>query len=258
MCRHLRGGTVSIHFNLTCCTMFRMWFFLIFLLFPLNSFANSSSDFEFSGDVGYFSNYMSRGISQTGNDPAFMSNFKLEKQEGIHFKISAAQFDNVADPDTKEDVEVGYDVGHKSQLEHFTIDIGLTYYDFPGAVHYVNYNFFEGYLDVSSSYEKLEFGNVVFVSDNNFYDSGKSLYYNIYAKYPVLRKLFLRSSVGYQEIEKPVPFGSGDAFDWLIGFDYEPLESILLQIFYTGNNIDDDFCGAFCDETLTAGAVIKF
>ncbi len=238
--------------------MLKIQIFLIFLLFPFSLFAKPDSDLEFSGDAGFFSNGVSRGVSQTGDDPAFISNLRLSKDEGVHYQISVAQFDNQSSPDTKEDFEIGYDVGYKSQFENFAIDVGLTYYDFPGAVHYVNYNFFEGYVDVSSKYKDLEFGSVIFATDNNFNDSGKTIYYNVYAKYPLFKKLFLRSSIGYQEVKKPIPYGSGDAFDWLIGLDYEPLESILLQIFYTGNNIDDGFCGEFCDETLTVGAVVRF
>lgn len=233
---------------------------LVFFIFsfPISSFSRDTSEFEFSGDVGFFSNNISRGISQTGDKPALISNLKLAGQDGLYFKVMAAEFDNRANPDTKENFEISYDIGYKTKFEDFAIDVGLIYFHYPGAVNYVNYDFFEGYLDISSKYQNLEFGNVIFVSDNNFNDSGKSLYYNIYAKYPLLEKLSLKLSVGYQEIEKPLPYGSPDTTDWLMGIDYEVLDSILLQVFYTGNTIRADFCNEVCGEKIVGGLVVRF
>ncbi len=229
--------------------------FLIFkvLIFCTFSFQLcASEEFKVLGEITYASNYISRGISQSGDLPVAQVKVGLAQDHGWHSSILASEVDFKSSPEGKEDFELTFDLGYKSKKKYFDVDFGINHYHFPGVLSNVDFDFQEFYIDLSKQSKNYKIGNNIFVSDNNFNNSGKSAYYNLYLNYHLSSDWIMNLSYGYQEIEKDLPYGSSDYSDWLVGFDYKAHKNILFKIFYTGNDIEDDFCNETCGEAVTA------
>lgn len=233
-------------------TAIRALFFKVLLFSFFSGGCFAANYLEPSGDITYSSNVMSRGISQSGDKASFQGNLNWQQNEGVHFGIYASQVDFKFNPSTKETFEFNYKIGYKERLENFDIDYGLVHHHFPGVAANVDFDFQEVYIDFLKETDDYKIGNSFFISDNNFNQSGKSLYYNLYANYNLDDRWILNLSYGYQEVEKDLPYGSSDYSDWLVGLDYKLKKNILLKVYYTGNDIEDSFCNEVCGETVTS------
>lgn len=229
---------------------------LIFLSFT--SSLTAGEDFKVFGELTYASNYVSRGISQSGDLPALQGKIGLAQDYGWHSSVLASEIDYKSSPAAQETIELTFDLGYKKKLVDFDIDFGVNHYHFPDVLSNVDFDFQEVYFDLSKQNKGYKIGNNIFISDNNFNQSGKSAYYNLYLNCYLSKKWVFNLSYGYQEIEKDLPYGSSDYSDWLIGFDYKAHKNILFKLFYTGNDIEDDFCNETCGEAVTASTSYVF
>lgn len=223
---------------------------LISCFFLSKLYANE--DFKASGELTYASNYISRGISQSGDLPAAQVKIGLAQDYGWHSSVLASEIDYKSSPAAQENLEVVFDFGYKKKLKDFDVDFGINHVHFPGVISSADFDFQEFYVDLSKQNKNYKIGNNIFVSDNNFNQSGKSAYYNLYFNYYLNNQWTANIAYGYQEIEKDLPYGSSDYSDWLIGLDYKLQKNILLKLFYTGNDIEDSFCNETCGETISA------
>lgn len=230
----------------------------VLLFCVLSSNLRASEDFKAFGELTYASNYISRGISQSGDLPAAQLKIGLAQDYGWHSSVLVSEIDYKSSPEGNETSEVVFDLGYKSKQKYFDVDFGVNHYHFPGVLSNVDFDFQELYIDLSKQNKNYKLGNNIFISDNNFNQSGKSAYYNLYLNYYLSKKWVFNLSYGYQEIEKDLPYGSSDYSDWLIGFDYKAHKNILFKLFYTGNDIEDDFCNETCGEAVTASASYVF
>ena len=90
--------------------------------------AGSASAAEFSGNVGYFSDYRFRGISQGDRSPAIQGGFDIELDGGFYLGTWAS---NVA-PWSDGTIELDWYGGWAIDLNDSSgIDIGVWYYGYP-------------------------------------------------------------------------------------------------------------------------------
>jgi len=102
------------------------------------SFAASAAteDLTFSSNVAITSDYLFRGISQTGTNPALQGGFDAAHASGLYAGVWGSNISWLSDAGvaTRASVELDTYVGFSgSYAEDFTYDVGYLRYNYPGS-----------------------------------------------------------------------------------------------------------------------------
>jgi uncharacterized protein (TIGR02001 family) len=93
-------------------------------------------DWTFTGNVGLYSQYVFRGISQTNEKPAIQGGFDLAHKSGFYVGTWASNISWLSDgnPDVSASIEWDFYGGYKWTLpQDFVADFGVLYYWYPGS-----------------------------------------------------------------------------------------------------------------------------
>ena len=93
-------------------------------------------DWTFTGNVGLFSQYVFRGISQTNEKPAIQGGLDLGHKSGFYVGTWASNISWLSDtnPDVSAPIEWDFYGGYKWSLpSDFVADFGAIYYWYPGT-----------------------------------------------------------------------------------------------------------------------------
>ena len=93
--------------------------------------AQSEPDYSFSGNLGIFSDYRFRGISQTNKNPAIQGGVDFSMKNGIYLgnwnsNIDSAMYNGA-------NIEMDFYGGWKATYGDFGLDVGGIYYYYPGS-----------------------------------------------------------------------------------------------------------------------------
>jgi uncharacterized protein (TIGR02001 family) len=88
-------------------------------------------DFTFTGNLGIFSDYRFRGISQTNKKPAIQGGVDFAMKNGIYLgnwnsNVDSSQYNGA-------NIEMDFYGGWKTTWEGFGFDVGALYYYYPGT-----------------------------------------------------------------------------------------------------------------------------
>jgi uncharacterized protein (TIGR02001 family) len=100
--------------------------------------AAAEPDWTLTGNLGIFSDYRFRGISQTNKNPAIQGGVDFAMKNGIYLgnwnsNVDSAQY-------TGANIEMDFYGGWKTTVEGFGIDIGAIYYYYPGSGNQNSYS----------------------------------------------------------------------------------------------------------------------
>jgi len=98
--------------------------------------APAAPDWTFTGNVGIFSQYVFRGISQTNEKPALQGGLDLGHKSGFYIGtwLSNVSWISDAAPDASASLEWDMYGGYKFELPYdFIVDLGALYYYYPGT-----------------------------------------------------------------------------------------------------------------------------
>ncbi len=231
---------------------------LVVLLSSASAFAAmGDSDFEFSANVGFVSEYSFRGIQQADEGPAVQGGFDVSHTSGFYAGVWGSNVDfNDGDEATMElDVYAGYsgDVGN------FNYDIGAIYYSYPGADTPREYDFYELSAAVGYDFEVFATSLAFNYSPDNFNETGDSEYLSLAVDVPLPHDFSLSGHVGYQWIDDHANFGiAKDYADWSVGLGYN-LEGFDLSVQYVDTNLDEpQDCLDGCDARVIFGVSRSF
>jgi len=93
-------------------------------------------DWTFTGNVGLYSQYVFRGISQTNEKPAIQGGFDVGHKSGFYVGTWASNISWLSDgnPDVSASMEWDFYGGYKLSLpQDFVVDLGVLYYWYPGS-----------------------------------------------------------------------------------------------------------------------------
>ena len=125
--------------------------FCVFLLFGLAApaaAADVGNGLTVSGGATLVSDYRFRGISQTNRRPALQGTLGLAHESGFYTSIwSSTISDYVA---SGADQEIDFIAGYRRTFGGTTLDVGATYYYYPGSGG-GNSDFFEPYVSVAQT-----------------------------------------------------------------------------------------------------------
>ena len=216
-----------------------------------------------TANVGLFSEYIFRGIAQTGGKPAVQGGFDYAHSSGFYAGTWASNISWLEDfgAYSRSSLEWDFYAGFKSAIgdTDFFYDVGGLYYYYPGKRNagVVNANTFELYGAVGWKWVslKLSYATTDYFGARPNANGDKtdgSLYWDLTATYPVGDTGFsLIGHVGRLDVENdgsdndPTTFGKVGYTDWKVGASYVVPEGVVkgLEVgaYYTDNNAKSRF-----------------
>ncbi len=102
-----------------------------------------------SGGASLVSDYRFRGISMTNKRPAMQGTISVSHESGLYATVWGSSIDDYVSPNAA-DVEIDFVGGFKTSLGAATLDVGATYYYYPGPG--AASDFVEPYVAISHSF----------------------------------------------------------------------------------------------------------
>lgn len=195
-----------------------------------------ASPHTFTGNVGLFSQYVFRGISQTNEDPALQGGFDYSHASGFYIGTWASNISWLKDSGVYNSSSLEIDVygGFRGSItEDISFDVGLLQYYYPGSKvpGATSADTTEVYGAVGWKWITAKY-SYAFTDAFGLADSDGSWYLDLSASFPITEKLALDLHYGKQEFE-----GSGnDPFsydDWKVGVSYMLPHDFKVGAFYT-------------------------
>jgi uncharacterized protein (TIGR02001 family) len=204
---------------------------------------------SFSANVGLYTDYTFRGISQTQEKPAVQGGIDWSLDtgyQGVGVYLGAWGSNVDFNDGDEAQVEMDFYGGLTRTFGPVDAKIGFIYYAYPGAAGSLNYDFIEGTIGLSG---EIMSGLTLGVSYNGtreyFGDSGDAHYFNAGLSYAVPMKgldLTLFGNAGRQLIQKNDIWGTPDYWDWKIGATLAVTPNISISAFYTDTDISKADC----------------
>jgi uncharacterized protein (TIGR02001 family) len=195
-----------------------------------------------SANVALTTDYVFRGISQTGNDPALQGGF--DASWGWWYGGVWASNVDFGDGDPA-DLEIDLYTGIRPTWKSFTFDLGVIGYEYPG-VGTSGYDITEGKLGVSTTlWENFGVGATGYFSDRDYQA------YEFYGGYSFAQKWWMfkpsvSALIGF--VETDGSYIAGDYTYWnaglTLGFWDKPNLSVDVRYWDTD---DGTGCGTLCD-----------
>ncbi len=217
------------------------------LAVPLAASAQTASPHTLTGNVGFFSQYIFRGLTQTDTKPALQGGFDYSHASGLYLGTWASNVSWLSDfgAYTSSSLEWDFYGGYKNTLGDFGYDVGLLQYYYPGSVApgANRADTLEAYGALSWKWlsAKLSYS----LGDKTFGvgDSRGTYYLDLSAAYPATEKLSLLAHYGMQKFRGTTSGVDHDDFasynDWKLGVSYALPGSFTVGAYYTDTDMDE-------------------
>lgn len=211
-----------------------------------------ASPHTFTGNVGLFSQYVFRGISQTNEDPALQGGFDYSHASGFYLGTWASNISWLKDAPAGVDpayssssMEVDVYGGYRGAFGETGIgyDVGLLQYIYPGDRNpgITKADTLEAYAAVSWSFLSAKYsyslGDTFGVNN-----SSGTWYLDLAANYPITETLTLNLHYGIQDFSGSTNGVKNDDFasyeDWKIGLSYALPQGFTVGAFYTDTSMN--------------------
>jgi len=172
---------------------------------------------EFSANVGFVSEYVFRGVSQSDDNVAIQGGFdySLPVTDGVSFYagIWGSNVDFAS-----ANIETDLYGGISGEIAGgFGWDIGVIYYAYPSSSSRLDYDYVEIKGALSYDAGAASATAAVYYSPEFFGKSGDAVYYALDVDVPVGKYVVLSGHVGHQDIQRNAVFGLPDYTDYSIG-----------------------------------------
>lgn len=232
----------------------------------------------FSANVGVFSEYVFRGISQTDESPALQGGIDWEHDlgsigdatgVGFHAGIWGSNVDFVGT--MSETVELDLTAGFGGEfdtseifgpvpLQALSYDVGTIYYWYPGASRAMNLDFIEVYAALGLDFGYFSLGGSVNYAPEYTGNTDEAVFVEGTINVPLPYGLSLNGSVGHQSIQDDLTFGTESYVTWSFGAAldlatvHSNLDMFSVGVTYTGTDIrsNSPVCagGRLCDDRV--------
>lgn len=194
------------------------------------SAAQAESPFSFSGSAAITSDYVFRGYSQTGEDPAFQAGLTASHESGFFAGVWGSNVDFGTGSDA--DVEVDLFAGYTNTVDNLTYTVTALYYTYPGASSDLEYDYFEAGLDLAYSVENITLTGKIYYSPKFFGTAGGEAWYlSPGVSYALNDMISINGAIGFNELE------NGDDYkDWNAGVSLT-FEPFVVDLKYIDTNV---------------------
>lgn len=189
---------------------------------------------EATANIALVSDYVFRGVSLSGNDPAIQGGFDYS---------SELWYAGVWGSSITDGMEIDLYAGFTPTTGQVEWNIGATGYFYPGADDdAAEYDYIEFVLSASTSLtEQISVGGGFYYAPDNWGGTGEATYYEINGAYQPMDALSFSAAYGNQTIEDPDgplgPTGEDDYNTWNLGGTYA-IHGFSLDVRYHDTDID--------------------
>jgi len=160
------------------------------------------------------SNYVFRGISQSGGNPAASAGLDYDAGDllpglAVGTWVSSINFGN--DTPIEWDLYGSYT---GTIVDKFTYNVGFITYNYPNSPHATNYNWAEGYVGLAYDFGVAQVSGKVFYSPDYVNLSDSEEYYTAGLTIPIASWLALSANVGRTELDHSVAPTIKGYTDW--------------------------------------------
>jgi len=208
--------------------------------------AAEQSPHTITGNVGFFSQYVFRGLRQTDGDPALQGGLDYGHSSGLYLGTWASNINWLTDSNAYKNggsLEWDFYGGYKSTIGQtdFGFDVGALYYWYPGdpASGFKKANTTELYGALSWKWLSAKYSHSIDDKTFGVDDSRGTWYLDLTATVPVTDKFSLVGHWGKQKFKGDA--GSDASYeDWKIGASYSLPKAFTIGAFYTGTSMNKD------------------
>jgi uncharacterized protein (TIGR02001 family) len=243
--------------------------------------AAPASPHTFTGNVGIFSQYIFRGLTQTDGDPAIQGGFDYSHASGIYAGVWGSNISWLRDNNfgalgsysSGGSVELDFYGGYKwGFAPDWTLDLGTLYYWYPGEVvpGFVKGDAWEIYAGLSWKWLSAKYSYAVNSKNFQFTNSDGSWYLDLSANVPLgdfakgLTGVTAMAHWGKQEFRGNTGLFSNDTCsyeDWKLGLSYALPKDFTIGAFYTDTSKASNLCygnvaegGPYSGKNIAKGA----
>ena len=208
----------------------------------------ADSPHSLSGNMGIYSQYVFRGVSQTDGKPALQGGFDYSHSSGLYAGTWMSNVSWLRDAGAYQggaSLEMDFYGGYKGSIGDFGYDVGLLQYYYPGTVvpGGTKADTLEVYVGASWKWLGLKYSHVVSNKTFGVANSRGTDYLDLSATIPVSDKLSASIHYGIQKYDgDAAPGVSNDSFasfdDWKIGVSYALPKDFTLGAYYTDTKMN--------------------
>ena len=198
------------------------------LLFAAGSASAQSRDIDVAFNVAATSDYVFRGFSQTGEDPAIQGGVDLTSGS-FYGGAWASNVDFGDDTDAEVDLYGGY----RTEAGGFALDFGVIGYLYVGEPDGADYNYAEFKAAASRAVGPATFGAAVYYSPDFFGIDDEATYAEVNAAFSPADKWTISGAVGKQWLNV-----TDDYTTWNAGVGYALTDKVGLDVRYYDTDVD--------------------
>lgn len=211
------------------------------------TFASAAdSPHSLSGNMGIYSQYIFRGVSQTDFDPALQGGFDYSHASGLYAGTWLSNVSWTSPGYTGGgSLEADFYGGYRGSVGDFGYDLGLLQYHYPGTPIPGGFkaDALEAYGAVSWKWLSLKYSHVVSNKAFGVPDAEGTYYVDLTATVPINDKLSVVAHYGIQKFNGDfAPGVSNDSIasfkDYKIGLSYALPKDFTIGAFFTGTDMD--------------------
>ena len=158
---------------------------------------------EVSANFGATSNYLWRGVTQSGNAPSLSGGLDYSNESGVYAGTWVGTIDWSDETSDAKGAEVDLYLGYGGEAGDFGYDVGYIYYYYPSS-GYEDSNFGELYFN--GSFGAFGFGVAYTINseaDNDAPFGTGDLYYNVSYGFDLPNEFGLGLTYGYYDFDTP-------------------------------------------------------
>ncbi len=194
--------------------------------------AASAQEPEVAFNVGFTSDYVFRGFTQTSEDPAIQGGVDVTLGS-FYVGAWASKVDFGDDTDGEIDLYGGY----RTEAYGYAFDFGVVGYFYPGEPGAADYTYYELKAAASRAVGPATVGAVVFYSPDFFGAADEeAVYYEGNVAFALSDKWSVSAALGYQTLDV-----SDDYTTWNVGAGYALADGVGLDLRYHDTDIDTPF-----------------
>jgi uncharacterized protein (TIGR02001 family) len=218
---------------------------------------NTTALAEVSVNIGYVSDYIDQGISNSNRDPALQAGADYYHDDGWYLGtwLSEVDFQDNDEAKYEWDIYTGYSWTSGS----IDWDAGLLRFMYPGADSSLGYDSTEAYVsagfELGPSYTLLGY---TYTPDN--FSSGKSHYVEANMDFGLPHDYTMTLHLGRITIEDNITYGTPDYIDWLIGIS-RSWNNFYTQVALQGTDLNNNECFGgldWCDSQATLSVIYTY
>ena len=190
--------------------------------------ASAQSTVDVAWNVGVVSDYVFRGFSQTGEDPAIQGGVDLTSGS-FYAGAWASNVDFGDDTDAEVDLYGGY----RTEAGGFALDFGVIGYLYVGEPDGADYNYAEFKAAASRAVGPATFGAAVYYSPDFFGADKEATYAEVNAAFSPAPKWTVSGALGKQWLDV-----SDDYTTWNVGVGYALTDKVGLDVRYHDTDVD--------------------